>query len=353
MARVLFTVCGIGMGHAARSSVIIKELMKEHEVLVVSYGDGYNFLKEQFDVTQINWFRLIYDKDQYKPITTIFYNIPRAPFVFASNFLKLFKISEKFKPDIVVSDFDINGLYVAGLLNIPTITISNMHLMEYERLFANINEKIDYYLTQRPVIKAFDSSNHTIVVSIVKPKAKSKNVYFFYPLLRQEILKAKPKDKGYFLVYNSETQLGGIIPILRKFPKQKFVVRGKKLPDEKNISFKPMFSDKEFTRDLSNCSGVFCHGGLSLISEAVILKKPVFVFTPKEFSERYYNGKLVEKLGFGLLEEKPSVQGISSFISSLPKFKENLAKSKITAENSKIVRKVKSLIKLELRGREK
>ena len=51
MARVLFTVCGIGMGHAARSSVIIKELMKEHEVLVVSYGDGYNFLKEQFDVT--------------------------------------------------------------------------------------------------------------------------------------------------------------------------------------------------------------------------------------------------------------------------------------------------------------
>src|SRR3989344_8859447 len=142
MAKILFTICGIGRGHASRSSEIISSLMKKHDVFVVSYGDGYDFLKEKFRVGQIKWFKMLYDKDSYKGISTIFYNIPRLPFIFANNLSKLHEVVKDFKPDIVISDFDVNGIYIAKLSGIPAITISGLKSFttscSFDRLFAKI-----------------------------------------------------------------------------------------------------------------------------------------------------------------------------------------------------------------------
>ena len=64
MVRILFFVCGVGLGHAGRSQVIIKELMKKHKVRVVSYGDGYNFLQKDFpQMDKLDWFEYKYKKN--------------------------------------------------------------------------------------------------------------------------------------------------------------------------------------------------------------------------------------------------------------------------------------------------
>ena len=68
MAKILFTICGIGRGHATRSSVIIDALMKNHEILIVSYDDAYEFLKKKYRIERITWFKMLYEKDRYRGI---------------------------------------------------------------------------------------------------------------------------------------------------------------------------------------------------------------------------------------------------------------------------------------------
>ncbi|MBU0758648.1 MAG: hypothetical protein KKF44_11370, partial [Nanoarchaeota archaeon] len=50
MARILFSMAGMGMGHVTKSSVIIDYLIKKgHVLLLSSFGKGFEYLKERYD----------------------------------------------------------------------------------------------------------------------------------------------------------------------------------------------------------------------------------------------------------------------------------------------------------------
>src|SRR3989344_1202849 len=117
MAKILYTVCGVGLGHASRSAAIISKLLKKHDVLITSYGKAYDFLKQEF------------------------------------------------KPDIIVTDFDVNGLYIAKLFNLPVVTISNMHILNYLPVEMKPKEKIEYLLTEKPMLDAFSPTDYLFVAS--------------------------------------------------------------------------------------------------------------------------------------------------------------------------------------------
>jgi uncharacterized protein (TIGR00661 family) len=347
MARILFTICGVGRGHATRSSELIKRLMKRHEVFIVSYGDAYDFLKEKFRVEQIKWFKIMYDKDRYKSVSTILYNLPRLPFIFANNFSKLHKVVKEFRPDIVISDFDVNGIYIAKLSGLPVITISNMHIMDYLKPDLKLNEKIDYVITQESMLKSFMGTDYFIIMHFTKPKTKKKGVYFFYPIVRENVTRLKPKDKGYFLVYSSAIQLQGLIPLLEKFPDKKFLVVGTDAKKRHNIEFRKFLDDDEFAKKLADCAAFMSHGGLSSMSEAFALEKPMYTFSSKKFYERYYNGEISQKLGIGFVEEKPTLGGLSEFFSSIPKYRKAIKKIRFSPDNDKITAKIEEIIKKE------
>ncbi len=346
MVKILFTVCGVGMGHAGRSAMVIKHLKKKHKIKVISYDDGARFLKSKFKVEKLEWFKLFFDKDKYKQDSTIFYNLPKLPRVFFKNLVTLTKIVEEFKPEIVISDFDVNGLYIAKLFNIPSITISNMHISNFVKLKMKLNEKIAYIFNHKTMLGAYSPTDYLFVIYPIKPDKKFKNVEFFTHLVREEFLKAKPKVLDYFLVYSTPTQLEGIVPLLEQIPEQKFVVRGTSGKKQKNVIFRAQFSTKDFVKDLAECKGVICHGGLTVISEAITLKKPVYVFTDKQFFERYYNGKMVQQLGFGVAEQKPSLEGIKKFIEGNEGFRENLVKKNIKPSNKEFLKKLEQRIDL-------
>ena len=344
MARILFTVCGVGRGHATRSSVLIGELMKNHEVFVVSYGDAVDVLKGKFRVEPISWFKMLYAKNSYRGISTILYNIPRIPFVFAGNLLKLRKIVGDFRPDIVISDFDVNGIYIAKLSGLPVITISNMHMMDYEKPRLSTSEKIGFLLTQESMLKSFVGTDHFIIMHLIKPKQGKKGVDFFYPIVRQSVTSATPDDKGYFLVYSSAAQLPALLPVLEKFPEKKFLVVGMEGKKTLNTEFRVSLDETEFAEKLASCTAFLSHGGLSSMTEAIVLGKPVYTFTSKKFYERYYNGEIAQKLGLGFTEETPSFEGLSEFFSKIQEYKKSISKLKLTPENTRILEKIGEII---------
>ena len=69
-------------------------------------------------------------------------------------------------------------------------------------------------------------------------------------------------------------------------------------PPEGNLHFKKTL-ENGFLADLAACSYVIANGGLSLLSEALYLGKPVLCLPVQFLYEQFFNAYLLAKNGFG------------------------------------------------------
>jgi uncharacterized protein (TIGR00661 family) len=350
MAKILFSVCGVGLGHASRSKTIIKELMKLHEVKIVSYGDAVNFLEKEFnEINKIYWFKLYYRKNQISKFKTILFNLPLLPSVLLKNYNKFKKIINEFKPDIIISDFDAVGITASKLFNLPSILISNLHAEKFFNPELTLIEKIEQKLSDGIILTFFPKPTHCIVASIIKPEKKIKNTYFFYSVINPEIIKMKSKQGKKILCYFGKEYFNKIIPLLKEFPEKKFVFYGKNVNEKiNNIEFKK-FSNKEWIKDISECNALLSHGGLLTLNEAIYLNKPIYVIATKQWFERLFNGLTIQKLGFGLLERIPTKTGLEKFFKNHKKYVKNLKNKKNKNENKELIKTINSLIEKEIK----
>ncbi len=353
MARVLFTVCGINLGHATRSSVLIRGLLKKHSVFIASYGAGYEYLSKEFkqemadNGTRLKWFEFAFKGSQYLKAKTFFQNLPLLPRVAATNFMRMVQLVRDFKPDLIISDFDVNGLYVGHLFGIPVVTISNMHLMNYIKPHLKFNQVLEYYLTEKPVLNAFIASKYFLIPTLLKPESTEKNVFFFHPIVRERYLHEKPTQGRHLLVYGSDEQIAPLLRLLPQFPGHRFIVYGQNASrTEGNVQFK-VFSNEGFARDLLGARAVLCHGGTSILYEVAVLHKPVCVFTKPDFFERYFNGLLAQGLGFGELFEHATKENLGTFLRNLAYYQQALDSADIQPDNKAVLKKLQEIIEAE------
>ena len=71
--RIFYSICGEGMGHAIRSSVILEHLIKKYDVYIFSSDRAYKFLSEKFDnVFEIGGFNTVYENNVVRTKKTFF-----------------------------------------------------------------------------------------------------------------------------------------------------------------------------------------------------------------------------------------------------------------------------------------
>ena len=69
--NIIYAVCGEGMGHAIRSSVIIEHLTNKHDVMIVSSDRAFKHLSNKFDnVHNIGGFNIVYKNNKVKNVRT-------------------------------------------------------------------------------------------------------------------------------------------------------------------------------------------------------------------------------------------------------------------------------------------
>jgi uncharacterized protein (TIGR00661 family) len=320
---------------------LISELKKNNEVIVTTYGDAFNYLKE-FNPIKIQGFKIIYLNGVYNELLSILSNIPFLPITTIKNYLIFRKLAKKFKPDLIVSDYDVFSLYASKLFKIPCILVSNMHGLKYSSLKKEPTHRQSSLITGVLGLLPFAFFDYLFILSL-KKKQNTEKIRFYSMIVKPEILKAKPKDKNFYLVYSSKEQLEKIIPLLEKI-NEKFIIFGLK-GNAKNIEFYEKYSKELFAEKLIECKGILSHGGYSLMSEAIHLKKPIYSFTSARFYERFFNGATIQELGFGLIEETPSINGLNEFFSKITEFKKNILNSNISDESKKIAEEINKLIK--------
>ena len=91
---------------------------------------------------------------------------------------------------------------------------------------------------------------------------------------------------------------------------------------------------------MAKSKGVICNAGMSTLSEAIYLKKPILCVPLKGQVEQELNAFYLEEKGFGLSAESINLKNIKEFMKNINFYRKNLEKEKLSDKEN-----IKKIIK--------
>ena len=325
--RIFYSVCGEGMGHAIRSSVILEHLTKKYDVYIFSSERAYEFLNNKFDnVFEIGGFNTVYENNVVRTKKTFFKALKANPTNLKEGYNVLYKECKRIKPNIIISDFENYSSMLSKIMNIPLISLDNIHMLTQCEYDYPPNHRADM-LTAKAVTKSYilRPKRHIITSFFYPPLKHPKMTALYPPVLREEIMKLEPVEGEHVLVYQTAESSINLMEELKKLD-YKFIVYGfNKDEVDENLTYRS-FNEEQIFEDMRTAKAIIVNGGFTMISEAIYLKKPIYSTPAHKNFEQILNGFYVEKLGFGEYHDKLDVKKIESFLDNLDKYQENLNK---------------------------
>ena len=338
---IFYCICGEGMGHAIRSSVIIDRIKDKYDIHIFSSDRAYKYLSSKFDnVYEIGGFNTVYINNKVSNMQTLANAIKRNPTNMKIGYENLYKKARELRPDAIVTDFEIYATSVSKLLNIPLISLDNIHMITQTKIHYPFNKRVEM-LKAKGVIKAYVVKPKVyILTSFFYPRVKTKhNAIIYPPVIREAIQELEPSKDDHVIVYQTSRESVRLVQKLKALKNEKFIVYGFNINKvDGNLTYKE-FNEDEFYEDLSSAKAVICNGGFTFISEAIYLKKPIYSVPAAGNFEQILNGYYVQRLGYGEYHERMSPKKVNSFLSKIPKYEEKLKKVKKT-NNDGIIREL-------------
>jgi uncharacterized protein (TIGR00661 family) len=346
MARIAYAIAGEGGGHASRNSVIISKLAEQgHVVDVFTSFRTYDELSVRFKnskrvkVHKIPGLSFAFNPDKGKVSIrrTLRHNFwtvvkyPRTAYLFR-------KKAKQGNYDLFIYDhdfvFSIANVPYARKNKIPTIMIS--HFAGFQLGKFNAGKKIQNKIrTLKLLLNLFNPKADIMLLNaFYKPDViKDPGVKFVGPLLKQEVYKHKPTDKGFVLIYINRPLEKTLYSMLSMIKDYKFIVYTRKpelFPSKPHIKIKKF--SPSFVSDLASCTCVIGPAGIELPSEAVYYEKPMLAIPAQNQAEQAVNGFYIEKLGIGknVLFDDLTVSSILIFLKNKEKYKNSIRKFKKT-----------------------
>lgn len=299
--KILYGVVGEGMGHATRSRVIIDHLAKRHDVHIVVSGRAHALLQSRFEqVTEIEGFSISFDGDAVDRSRTFWNTLKRLPNMVSRNFDAFIELSERFRPELVISDFESFAHFVARHYELPVISLDNMQIINRCSLELEIAaEDEPYFQNAKALVKSkLPGCNHYLITTFFFPPVRKKRTSLYPPVLRPEILHARPSIGEHLLVYRSSSAHESLLDVLHEADVPCRVYGFDREETLGKLALRP-FSEQGFVDDLASSRGVIAPGGFTLMGEAIYLRKPVLALPLRKHFEQLLNALYLEKLGYG------------------------------------------------------
>lgn len=346
---IFYSVCGEGMGHAVRSSVILEELTKKenkdkYDIYIFSSDRAYNYLKDKFDnVFEIGGFNTVYENNAVKNKRTLLNAIKATPNNLKESYGILYKKARELKPNIIISDFENYASILSTIINVPMISIDNIHVITQTMIEYPPNHRKDM-LKAKSVIKSYIMRpKRYILTSFFFPEIKNHEKAIIYPpVIRDKIRNLKTSNDNYIFVYQTSSSNTQLIKTLKEFDEEFIVYGFNKEEKDGNLTFRKFNEDKIYN-DMSNAKAVLTNGGFTLITEAIYLKKPIYSIPAKGNFEQLLNGFYVDKLCYGEMHKKINITTLKRFLDKLDKYQTNLNKVK-NNDNQRIIQELENSI---------
>ena len=332
--RILYGVVGEGMGHAMRSRVILDELVKEHEVQVVVSGRAYDYLQkrasENLAVRKIWGYTLVYEDNEVDAFKTAVHNLKGAVTGWPENIKAYVEITERFEPEVVISDFESWSYLYGQRHGLPIISVDNMQIINRcehpPEITAGASR--DFELTKAIVKAKVPGADHYHITTFFYPPVRKERTTLHPPILRPEILAAKPAPGEHLLVYQTSTSNTALPEILRRSGREcRIYGLRRDLKEELvdgNLRFRP-FSEAGFVDDLRTARGVIASAGFTLMGEAVYLHRPMLAVPLVGQFEQVLNARYLEREGYGLCADELTDERMGQFLERIPDCERKLA----------------------------
>jgi uncharacterized protein (TIGR00661 family) len=332
--RILYGVVGEGMGHAMRSRVILDELVKEHQVQVVVSGRAYDYLQkrasENLAVRKIWGYTLVYEDNEVDAFKTAARNLKGAITGWPENIKAYVEITERFEPEVVISDFESWSYLFAQRHGLPCISVDNMQIINRCELPPEITAGVtrDFELTKAIVKAKVAGADHYHITTFFYPPVRKERTTLHPPILRPEILAAKPAPGDHLLVYQTSTSNTALPEILRRTGRECRIYGLRRDLKEDlvdgNLRYRP-FSEAQFIDDLRTARGVIASAGFTLMGEAVYLHRPMLAVPLGGQFEQVLNARYLEREGYGLCADELSDERLGAFLERIPDCERKLA----------------------------
>jgi UDP:flavonoid glycosyltransferase YjiC (YdhE family) len=344
-ARVYFSPCGIGLGHASRNIPIAQELRSRGaSILFSSYLEGVDYARRQgFSVVSVPPISLSNDSSGRIDLkmSSVQQGVSAFP-TFAGQVNAELKYMKAFKPDVVVSDSRLSSIFAAQLLDIPQVLILNQFtpLVPLKKMFV-VNKILDGIImtligrgwgyADKILIPDFPAP-YTLSIDCLRiPGPYQKLVELIGAILplRQEDAEDKRLvreelgiERGQRLIYAGISGpraeriplLKLLEPIFENFPEEYRVVMSMGNPNSgsKPIHKGPLielgWAENKF--DILNaCDLVISRGGHETLMQSICYSKPSIIIPVPNHPEQYGNARRAQGLGVANAIHQKSLNG--------------------------------------------
>lgn len=339
--RILYGVVGEGMGHATRSRVVLDHLAAHHDIQVVVSGRAFNYLEKWAadtvaragrgpQVKRIWGYSVVCENNEVDSFKTVLANVRGAVSGWPENIRAYFEVADRFAPDVVISDFESWSYLFGKNRRIPVVSLDNIQMLNRCTHAPGIIEghETDFRLAKAVIKPKVAGAFHYLISTFFYPPVRKARTSLHPPILRPEILAARPEPGEHLLVYQTSTTNTALPEILAGSGRECRIygLRRELTAEvvEGNLRFRP-FSEAGFIDDLRTARGVIASGGFTLMGEAVYLRRPMLAVPLGKQFEQLLNARYLQAEGYGLGVEELTAQRLDEFLQRLPEFERKLA----------------------------
>jgi uncharacterized protein (TIGR00661 family) len=318
------------MGHAMRAGVVLRELVREHDVRVVASGRGFQYLAESVPNVHEIW-GLSFAKDgaEIRMLQSVIQNLRGAVSGWPRDLRKYFELAQEFRPDVVISDFESFSVLFAQRHRLPIVSLDNIQMIDRCKHAPDMLKgyRDDFHVARAYIATKVPRAFHYLITTFFYPPLRRKRTTLVPSIVRPEIVAAKPERRDHLLVYSSGDARAEAALRASGIPCRIYGMRsgaGDEEVVDGNLSFRP-FSAQGFADDLRTCRALVTGGGYTLLSEAVYLRKPILSIPLAGQAEQQLNARYLANLGYGAWAPELTEQVLTDFLERLPDYEEAVA----------------------------
>jgi uncharacterized protein (TIGR00661 family) len=237
--------------------------------------------------------------------------------------LRLRAAMRDFAPEVVITDFEPMTAYLARHGDLPLVTLDNQHRMRYVRTPIPPGMKKDALVAEAVIRALVPRPDVSLVTTFWFGEVKNERTFLVPPILRREVLAARPREDGHVLVYFTKG-FETLLAELRACPRERFLVYGTgRAGVDGNLEHRPP-SSAGFLDALAGAKAVIATAGFTLLTEALHLGKPMLALPMAGQYEQRLNAHLLEDAGYGRNGGSGGGSAVPEFLARLPAYRERL-----------------------------
>ena len=319
--NIVYALSGEGRGHGSLARAVLPVLQQAgHRLKIVTYGQSLPRLQD-YDVLPIRGIKHYYNRRSRLSLLKTIAKNAGVLFYYVSNWNVVRRQLQGFSPDLFIVNFEPFTPLIARSIKVPVLSFDNQHALLCLKGKVPEGLALSAWTTKTAIRFVAPWAKHYVVLAFARSSNERSNVHVVPPTVSDDIRRLSPSTGNKVLIYLKHPN-AKFLETLKQTDEQYLVYGYDSAVTDRNLTYRVFNS--QMPAELADSKAVMGTAGLSLISEAVWLKKPFFGVPLKNEFEQTASAMAIKRMGFGDFSEDPSREQIERFLANLDDYRRPL-----------------------------